>query len=55
MNKFKINHELCENCDKCVEICPEGIIKPNNEVPEIVDGEYCMSCRQCVSICSIVL
>ena len=52
MVELKINVELCENCSKCVEICPEGILKRNSEVPEIVDTGYCMSCGQCVSICS---
>ena len=53
MVKIKINRELCENCNKCVEICPEGILKPDKEFPEIVDMKYCMSCGHCVSICSI--
>jgi nitroreductase/NAD-dependent dihydropyrimidine dehydrogenase PreA subunit len=53
MVDIKISLELCENCNKCVEICPEGVLKRNKEVPEIFDIEYCMSCGQCVSICSV--
>ena len=53
MVDIKINSELCENCNKCVEICPEGVLKRNKEVPKIFDIEYCMSCGQCVSICSV--
>jgi Nitroreductase len=52
MVKIKISPELCENCNKCVEICPEGILKRDNEFPEISDIMYCMSCGHCVSICS---
>jgi nitroreductase/NAD-dependent dihydropyrimidine dehydrogenase PreA subunit len=52
MVEIKISSKLCENCNKCVEICPEGLLKRNKEVPEISDIEYCMSCGQCVSICS---
>lgn len=50
MAKVEINQELCANCNRCVEICPEGIIKQNN-VLDIVSMEYCMSCGHCVSIC----
>ncbi|MGB9979187.1 nitroreductase family protein [Methanobacterium sp.] len=53
MVKLEINPELYENCNKCVEICPEGILKRNGGVPEIVDNGYCMSCGHCVSICSV--
>lgn len=51
MIKLEINTEKCENCNRCVDICPERIFKKHKEVPEILGREYCMSCGQCVIIC----
>ena len=51
MVTLNINVERCENCNRCVDICPEGIFKKHNQAPEITVKEYCMSCGQCTIIC----
>jgi nitroreductase/NAD-dependent dihydropyrimidine dehydrogenase PreA subunit len=51
MVKLNISLEKCENCNKCVDICPEGIFKKHSPVPKITSKEHCMSCGQCSMIC----
>lgn len=51
MVKLEINLEKCENCNRCVDICPEGIFNKHEIKPEIKGIEYCMSCGHCTIIC----
>lgn len=45
----KINHELCINCDKCVEICPmDNLFDENNTISQ--NGK-CTLCYRCVNEC----
>ena len=43
--------EICQNCGKCVSICPVGAIPADN--PKETDAERCISCMACVAICPI--
>ncbi len=42
---------VCNNCDRCVTYCPDGVIKRVGD--ELVfDYEYCKGCGVCVAECS---
>ena len=43
--------EICQNCGKCVSICPVGAIPADN--PKETDAERCISCMGCVAVCPI--
>lgn len=52
---FTIDKELCNNCGECAAICPNAIIKidendyPNFRVDRI---SLCISCAHCMAICA---
>ena len=48
---MKPKAEICQNCGKCVSICPVGAIPGNN--PKETNAEICISCMACVSACPI--
>ena len=48
---MKPKAETCQNCGKCVSICPVGAIPQND--PRETDAEKCISCMACVSVCPI--
>ncbi|MBQ2880189.1 MAG: 4Fe-4S binding protein [Anaerotignum sp.] len=43
--------KICQNCGKCVSICPVGAIPAND--PRETDSEKCIACMACVSDCPI--
>ena len=43
--------KTCQNCGKCVSICPVGAIPADN--PKETDGEKCITCMACVAACPI--
>ena len=43
--------KTCQNCGKCVSICPVGAIPANN--PKETDTEKCITCMACVAVCPI--
>ena len=48
---MKPKAQVCQNCGKCVNICPVGAIPQND--PKETDAEKCISCMACVSVCPI--
>jgi len=48
---MKPRADICQNCGKCVSICPVGAIPAN--APKETDGEKCISCMACVAACPI--
>ncbi len=46
----KIDHEKCDGCGTCVEVCPSEAIKIENE-KAVVDEEECVECETCVDEC----
>jgi 2-oxoacid:acceptor oxidoreductase gamma subunit (pyruvate/2-ketoisovalerate family) len=43
---------VCNLCDRCVEYCPEGVLKRSDEDDRIVfDLEYCKGCGVCMTAC----
>ena len=48
---MKPKAEICQNCGKCVSVCPVGAISADD--PKKTDGEICISCMACVAACPI--
>ena len=39
----------CNGCNACLEVCPQGAIKPGN--PYTISEEDCNACGQCKDMC----
>ena len=48
---MKPKAQTCQNCGKCVAVCPVGAIPQDD--PKVTDAEKCISCMACVSVCPI--
>jgi ferredoxin len=43
---------VCNSCDRCLEYCPEGILRHGDETDDYVfDLEYCKGCGVCMTAC----
>jgi NADPH-dependent glutamate synthase beta subunit-like oxidoreductase/ferredoxin len=43
---------ICNKCDRCLEYCPEGILRRSDEEDGYVfDLEYCKGCGVCMTAC----
>ena len=51
MNLIKLNKSLCDNCFKCLRVCPTKAIKFSNNERTIIDNK-CIKCGLCHSQCS---
>jgi 2-oxoglutarate ferredoxin oxidoreductase subunit delta len=57
--KFKLDFERCKGCSLCVDTCPKGIVKMQNErlnkcgyyTVECTDDSACTSCTLCAVMC----
>jgi Pyruvate/2-oxoacid:ferredoxin oxidoreductase delta subunit len=50
----KVNHETCNLCETCIEICPMEAISFQNTDHEktiIIDSDLCIGCGICASNC----
>ena len=47
---FTVNRDKCNNCGVCVNSCPKGLIKVNEE-PHITDLYKCTTCKMCEREC----
>ena len=49
---IKFNNDLCTGCGVCANVCPQGVIKLNeNSKAEVADYESCMECGACQLNC----
>lgn len=48
-----LQQSVCNDCGRCVDVCPCGIIDPKTHTvfPELAD--QCMGCRACMTACRI--
>jgi DNA-directed RNA polymerase subunit D len=46
-------HENCDECQKCVEACPRGVLEFDQKTKKVnvVDIENCSMCKSCVRVC----
>jgi nitroreductase/NAD-dependent dihydropyrimidine dehydrogenase PreA subunit len=52
---FNVNHDTCQKCQLCIEVCPCNIIEydKNNLVNFIAEREsICLHCGQCMAVCT---
>jgi len=43
---------VCNHCDRCLEYCPEGVLRHGNETDGYYfDLEYCKGCGVCMTAC----
>jgi NAD-dependent dihydropyrimidine dehydrogenase PreA subunit/flavodoxin len=50
-DRVTFNHNLCNGCGKCAEICPMGIIQLENSKAASAHELDCTLCRLCVMNC----
>ncbi len=50
MKFIKLNKEDCDNCYKCLRVCPTKAISFNSSGIEIVDSK-CIKCGRCQNVC----
>ena len=46
-----VNHERCDGCKNCVEICPCEVYAMTDGKPDAVHLEDCIECGACVEQC----
>jgi NAD-dependent dihydropyrimidine dehydrogenase PreA subunit len=46
----KVNSDLCNACEDCIEECPVECIALNDG-KAFVDAEECTDCEACVDVC----
>ena len=49
--KVEVPSEKCENCAKCVDICPKKVLTMKDNKIEVRDLLACNLCRDCVKVC----
>ncbi|MDH5782228.1 MAG: 4Fe-4S binding protein [Candidatus Bathyarchaeota archaeon] len=51
MVKVKVDHEKCDGCGTCVDICPVGVFEIKEEKCHVVNPDECLVCRACEVQC----
>jgi NAD-dependent dihydropyrimidine dehydrogenase PreA subunit len=53
MGKISIDPELCTKCGTCVQNCPAGIFKQDDDdyIPKVEGEDNCILCGECVDNC----
>ena len=46
-----IDQKKCDQCQKCVEICPKDILEIKNNKLVVTDIEKCTTCKSCMEAC----
>ncbi len=51
---IRIDHELCNGCGACVEVCPQGVYELNDDdLAEARNVGDCVSCAACQGECPV--
>lgn len=45
-----IHEDLCDGCERCVEVCPEGAVTQEGGATKI-DCNRCVGCGECMTVC----
>jgi len=51
MVQIKIDHEKCDGCGTCVDICPVEVLEVRDEKSVVVNLNECLVCRACEVQC----
>jgi len=51
MVEIKIDHEKCDGCGTCVDICPVEVLEVRDEKSVVVKLDECLVCRACEVQC----
>ena len=51
VSELGILRNLCNNCEKCVDVCPEGVITFDISHGIQFDRDKCTTCGECVIVC----
>ncbi len=47
----RIEFDLCEDCEVCVEVCPSEVYRTGENAVEVAFPEECIECGACVEQC----
>jgi NAD-dependent dihydropyrimidine dehydrogenase PreA subunit len=51
----QFNPEICNGCNRCIEVCPNDVLMPNphrKQPPIVLYNEECWFCGGCVEECA---
>lgn len=51
MPRIKVSSKGCDDCKKCVEICPRKVLGKGGNKIEVVNLMACTLCQDCVGVC----
>ncbi len=46
-----VDHDKCEGCGECVEVCPVEVYEMVDDKSVPVNAEECLGCESCVEVC----
>ena len=49
--KLIFNHDACQKCEQCINICPVNCIEMTNEGPILLKNPTCIHCGACILEC----
>ncbi len=49
--KLIFNHDLCQKCERCIDICPVNCIEMTDDGPILLDKPFCIHCVACILEC----
>lgn len=51
MVEVKVDHEKCDGCGTCVDVCPVDVFELREEKSYVVNNDECLVCRACEVQC----
>ncbi|MFQ6137293.1 MAG: indolepyruvate ferredoxin oxidoreductase subunit alpha [Candidatus Hydrothermarchaeales archaeon] len=51
MVEIVVDHDKCDGCEECVDICPAEVFEINDDKSVPVNIEECVECCSCVEVC----